>query len=209
MQNTIGKILEKVVARRVTRFLEDKKLLPDGLGSYRPGRDTCYNAATLAHAVAEGFQDKEETVVVAIDLEDAYNRVSYDKMMDLLLNLGLDPWLIRWIAEALMTRKVALKSGKWVSDVQEISPGLPQGSALSPVLFNIYTAKIASAGICETGRTLTFADDITVYEQGNNRVETAKRIQRKLDTLAVWCEEHDAVINPSKAHSYGAHSTTG
>ena len=61
MQNTFGKILEKVVAKRVTAHLEDKKLLPDGLGSYRPGRETCVNTATLAYDVYEGFQSKEES----------------------------------------------------------------------------------------------------------------------------------------------------
>ena len=199
MQNTVGKILEKIVARRITWYLEQNQLLPGGLGSYRPGRDTCVNTATLAHDVFEGFQDKHETVIAAIDLEDAYNRVSYKKLMDILLELNLDPWLLRWTAEALLIRKVALRNGKWVSEVTEIAPGLPQGSALSPVLFNIYTSQIASSGAYETGRVLTFADDVTIYEQGRDRLSTAKRLQTRLDKLAEWCKEHSAVINPAKA----------
>ena len=199
MQNTVGKILEKVVASRLTQHLERERLLPDGLGSYRPGRDTCVNTATLAQDVFEGFQEKKETIIAAIDLEDAYNRVSYDTLMDTLLELDLDPWLLRWIAEALLKRKVALRSGKWVSDIAEIAPGLPQGSALSPVLFNIYTSKVASTGVCGSGRVLTFADDVTVYEQGKDRLNTTRRLQRKLDTVAEWCRKHSAIINPSKA----------
>ena len=178
----------------------DNHFLLGGLGSYyRPGRDTCINTATLAHDVFEGFQDKHETVIAAIDLEDAYNRVSYKKLMDILLELNLDPWLLRWTAEALLIRKVALRNGKWVSEVTEIAPGLPQGSALSPVLFNIYTSQIASSGAYETGRVLTFADDVTIYEQGRDRLSTAKRLQTRLDKLAEWCKEHSAVINPAKA----------
>ena len=47
----------------------DNHFLLGGLGSYyRPGRDTCINTATLAHDVFEGFQDKHETVIAAIDL---------------------------------------------------------------------------------------------------------------------------------------------
>ena len=199
MQNTVGKVLEKVIARRVMQHLENNNLLPDGLGSYRPGRDTCVNTATLAYDIYEGFQQKEETVIAAIDLEDAYNRVDYDKLMDSLLDLNIDPWIMRWIAEALMSRKVALRSGVWVSDVKEISPGLPQGSALSPVLFNVYTAKIASTGTHDTGRVLSFADDVTAYERGSDRLETVKCLQGKLDTLAKWCSDYSAVINPSKA----------
>ena len=40
MQNTVGKLLEKVVARRLALQLEDEGLLPPTLGSYRTGKDT-------------------------------------------------------------------------------------------------------------------------------------------------------------------------
>ena len=200
MQNIYGKILEKIVASRLARHLEVKKLLPDGLGSYRPGKDTCINTSVLAYDVYEGFQNKEETVIAAIDLEDAYNRVDYNKLMDmLLLEMEVDPWMTRWIATALFERKVALKCGRWVSDPVSIAPGLPQGSALSPVLFNIYTSSIARIGEGHSGRTLTFADDVTVYEKGKDRLAAGKALQNRLDGVAKWCDEHNAVINPSKA----------
>ena len=51
--------------------LEEKDLLPPTLGSYRRGKDTWMNAAVLASDVYDGFERGEETVVVALDLEDA------------------------------------------------------------------------------------------------------------------------------------------
>ncbi|XP_012940510.1 uncharacterized protein LOC106012342 [Aplysia californica] len=70
MQNTYGKILEKIVAKRLR---------------------------------------KEETAMAAIDLEDAYNRVDYGKLKDLLMEMDVDPWLVQWTPEALFERKVALR----------------------------------------------------------------------------------------------------
>lgn len=199
MQNTYGKILEKIVAKRLANYLEREKLLPDGLGSYRPGKDTCTNTAVLAFDVFEGFQRKEETVMAAIDLEDAYNRVDYGKLMDLLMEMNVDPWLVQWISEALFERKVALRSGRWMSDPVEIASGLPQGSALSPVLFNIYTSKIARIDVSGAGRILTFADDVMVYGQGRDRLAVGRMLQDGLNRVADWCEEYNAVINPEKA----------
>ena len=51
MQNTVGKLLEKIVARRLAIQLEDNDLLPATLGSYRRGKDTWANAAVLASDV--------------------------------------------------------------------------------------------------------------------------------------------------------------
>ena len=41
MQNTVGKILEKIVAKRLASQLENDNLLPSTHGSYKTGKDTC------------------------------------------------------------------------------------------------------------------------------------------------------------------------
>ena len=178
MQNTIGKLLEKIVARRLARELEEKELLPPTLGSYRTGKDTWMNAAVLAADVYEGFERKEETIVIALDLEDAYNRVQYDVLMRTLARLDVSPFLVMWIGAALLERKVALRIGRWTSEIETIAPRLPQGSALSPVLFNVYTMGITSNQLEGPGRTLSFADDVLVYRSVRNKEEISESAQR-------------------------------
>ena len=151
------------MARRISSQLESKKLLPNGFVSYRPGHDSTINASVMAYDIYRGFQNKEETVIAAIDLEDAYKRVDYEERVHKMMDTELDPFLVRWVASTMLPRKFALKCKIWTSDPQNISPGLPQVSSLSPVLFNIYTTELADdkGG---TGRTLTFADDVKAYE---------------------------------------------
>lgn len=198
MQNTYGKILEKIVAGRISAHLEKKSLLPNELGSYRPHRETAVNVAVMAYDIYEGFQQRKETVVTALDLEDAYNRVDYERLIDLLLKFDVDIWLVRWVAVALLERKMALRQGAWTSDPISISPGLPQGSPLSPVLFNVYTAQVTMHQK-ESGRVLSFADDIMAYEHGDDRLQMARNMEKRLHSVVKWCDQNEAIINPSKA----------
>ena len=153
----------------------------------------------LAYEIYEAFQRKDDTVVAAIDLEDAYNRVDFVQLVRYLLEFDVNIWIVCWIAASLMVRKVVLKSGRWMSDPVDITPGLPQGSPLSPVLFNIYTSKIASNEDFRPGGILTFADDITVYEEGKDWIEMARSLEERLQEVARWCEDHKAAVNPAKA----------
>ena len=68
----------------------------------------------------DSFERGEETMLVALDLDDAYNRVSY-KVLHRLLNLEIDPTLIICIGAALLKREVALHLGTWASDIIEIA----------------------------------------------------------------------------------------
>ena len=199
MQNTVGKLLEKVVARRLANQLENDNLLPSTLGSYRTGKDTWANAAVLASDIYDAFERKEETLVVALDLEDAYNRVDFTILMRTLVNMKIDPYITLWIGKALLKRKVALRVGLWTSEVKTITPGLPQGSALSPVLFNVYTVGITSNQLEAPGRTLSFADDVLVYRHGRDRQTIVASVQEELNRLDDWCVEHKGKIHPDKA----------
>ena len=92
-----------------------------------------------------------------------------------------------------------VSNGTWTSEVKEITPGLPQGSALSPVFFNIYTVGITSNQLEGPGRTLSFADDVLSYRQGKDRQKTAASLQQELNRLDDWCEEHNGKLHPDKA----------
>ena len=92
-----------------------------------------------------------------------------------------------------------LKCGSWALQPYTINPGLPQGSPLSPVLFNVYTLSITGECEIQGGRTLSYADDILVYSQGRDREMIAREVQSELERIEGWCVESGALVNPTKA----------
>ena len=61
MQNTTGKLMERILARKLAQDLERRNVLPSNQGGYRAGKTTWENAARFAYDVHEGFQRKEQT----------------------------------------------------------------------------------------------------------------------------------------------------
>uniref|UniRef100_A0A0B7BRJ4 Reverse transcriptase domain-containing protein n=2 Tax=Arion vulgaris TaxID=1028688 RepID=A0A0B7BRJ4_9EUPU len=179
--------------------METNGLFPSTLGGYRPGKDTWCNAAVFAYDAYEGFQMGMETAAAAIDLQDAYNNVSYTLLMQLLMDMQVETRLVKWIAAALFERTLSMRCGSWASQPQQVLMSLPQGSPLSPVLFNVYTVGVTSTQRVGVGRTMSYADDILVYRMGKDRNEIASALQCELNRIGDWCNEFKANVNPAKA----------
>ena len=201
MQNTTGKLMERIVARKLAQDLERRNVLPPNQGGYRAGKSTWENAARFAYDVYEGFQRKEQTLAVAIDLEDAYNRVQFKLLMELLRQYGVSLTLTRWLAAALQERKVAMRLGNWISTPQQLTMGLPQGSPLSPVLYNVNTKGLADLNSNGLSRVLTLADDGLIYKTSSDISTAVTAVQEQLEKVSHWCHETESEINPSKAQA--------
>ena len=76
--------------------------------------------------------------------------------------------------------------------------GLPQGSPLSPVLFNVYTKGLADLSQNGHSKILTRADDGLMYKTSKDSQEAAEAVQYQLDSVSKWCHDTGSLINPDK-----------
>lgn len=117
--------MEKIISKRLAWQLEKKNLLPETVEGYRPNWETSENVAVAAFETCEAFQRKEETLMVVLDIENAYNRVQYSMLLLIMLEMGIEMWVIKWTGSAEFSRIIAPKCKTWTSQPIQIFSGTP------------------------------------------------------------------------------------
>ncbi|GFW86190.1 putative RNA-directed DNA polymerase from transposon X-element [Trichonephila clavipes] len=109
--------------------------------------------------------------------------------------------MLMWIRNFISQRFSAVRFGNAISSFKQSETGLPQGTVISPILFNIFINDLpdllASDGLTNTA---LFADDLAIW------CSTPKRDQSKLNTtlnltlerLHLWCIENNMTVNLKK-----------
>jgi len=147
------KLLERLLYNRIQPLIEDH--LPTEQGGFRKQRSCCDQVLALTTHIEVGFQNRLKTGVAFLDLSAAYDTVWKDGLIHKLYNTIPNGNVVKLIEGMLSNRKFRVFVGERNSKFRILNDGLPQGSVLSPLLFNLYTSDLPTT----QGRKFMYADD--------------------------------------------------
>ena len=108
---------------------------------FRPMHSTTTALLPLSTAIAVGFNQRKpatRTAALAIDFAKAFDSVDHPTLLRKLLDAPLHPNIVRWLFCYLRGRKAACRYLTATASFRVIHSGVPQGSVISPCLFNYF-----------------------------------------------------------------------
>ena len=160
------KIVEKMIKERLQWFTEKHRILPPFISGFRQGRSATDNIVYLENIIQKTINNKGVTIVVFLDIAQAYDTVIIEGLLFKLATCGIKGKMLKILHNYLTDRSFQVRVSSHLSETKSLHKGLPQGSILSPLLFNLMMSDIPTndhVGI------LTYADDIAIFMSGSNK----------------------------------------
>ena len=193
-----SKLLEKVMATRLCKFLESHSLLYKHQYGFRKGHATIHPIIHFLNHIAQSNDkpNKELTIGLFLDLSKAFDTVSHDILLKKLNRYGIRGIANDWFRSYLSERVQYTSIGKHVSTRKLSTCGVPQGSILGPLLFLIYINDLHNATELNI---LTFADDTTAFMSHKCPNELVRKTNVELRKIYEWCCVNKLSLNTKKS----------
>ena len=141
---------------------------------------------------------KPNALVITIDLEKAFELCNSEVILHILTKKGIKGRLLQWVRDFLRGRTSQTLLHGCLSSSQAFENGTPQGSSLSPLLFNLVMEEVLTIPHGADTYLCSFADDLTIVIVGRTALEDARHALRLMESK---CEELGLKINVKKTEA--------
>ena len=195
--SSINKILEKVMCKRLTDFLEKQKIIFKYQFGFRKKHSTIQAVIEIVDNIIEYIEKGFLVAGVYLDLSKAFDCVDHEILLYKLHHYGIRGDTHRWLQDYLSNRKQFTHVNGTDSKLQTVNIGVPQGSVLGPLLFIVYVNDIAAATGADQVRL--FADDSNIFVADKDPAVLKNKMVDKMCHLNLWFTSNKMTNNVSKA----------
>jgi len=192
----ISKIFEKLYAIQIGEHME--KYFSNYLCGFRKGISTQHCLLVMVEKLKSAIDKHEKCGTLLTDLSKAFDCVKHDLLIAKLHAYNFDYGALTLIRSYLSNRKQRTKINSSFSSWHEIFAGVPQGSNLGPLLFNIYINDIFF--IIKNVDIANFADDSSPYTSKKNMVDVIHILEEESNKIHKWYMLNYLKPNADKYH---------
>ena len=194
---TFSKILEKCIHRQITAYIEEKNLLAPLQFGFRKKVSVEDAVLFFTESVQQEIQDGKIVHAVLLDLSKAFDSLSHEILLSKLKSLGFSFSAINFINSFLSDRMQQVSLNGVKSDWIELKQGVPEGTILGPLLFNLYVNDLTGQ-ITEDARIIQYADDCLLFCSHQDPDIALQCLQTNILKLESYFKSHRLNLNGSK-----------
>ena len=182
LTSCLCRLFESILSEKILSHLLSNNLLSSKQFGFLPNRSSSSQLLSCLQKWSTSFSNNLSTNILYTDIRKAFDSVCHSKLINTLHAYKLHSSVVNWISNFLTDRyqQVAIKES--LSSPVHAFSGVPQGSIIGPILFNIYYNDVTD---CETylgdsGSIMLYADDAKVFSTD------PKKLQDSLDFVDTW-----------------------
>ena len=191
---SVSKIFEKIMFSQLNTHFE--LIFNSLLCGFRKGYDTQHAILNLLQIWQKSLDKGEIVGTILMDLSKAYDCIPHDLLIAKLAAYGLSEQGLKFMYSYLNGRKHRVKVNDSLSEWLDMKLGVPQGSILGPLLFNIFINDIfffiIASGICN------FADDNSLHASGTSLEIVITKLKIDIKNILEWFRFNSMAANPGK-----------
>ena len=193
LQNTILKLIEKIILIFLQNEIEKKKLFNEFQFGFRKKFSTQNNLFILKTLINFHKFNRFPSFLLFVDIQKAFDSVDHTILIKKLILNNFNNYLIILIKKLITEKKIKIYYNNQKKEIKSTN-GLPQGSILSLILFNFYLFDLEEKLNLKKGEKIIFyADDICIITYSR------KRIKKIILNLKEWLILNKLIINKEKS----------
>lgn len=200
LSSVLAKLAEHLVKNRLEWYIESKGLLSQSQYGFRKGKSTMDSLSIITTDIRIAFSNNESVLAAFLDIKSAYDNVILPILKQKLITLHIPAFIINFVINMLSERSIHVSQGNDMAAKSRLLwKGLPQGSVLSPLLYNIYTYDLeSSVTAVDNFSILQYADDLLFYVSGRSIAKLCSSLSYSLTLLKTWLDNNGLTLSVNK-----------
>ena len=178
--------------------LHIEQYLSPYLFGYRKGHSTEQCLLAMIEMWRKALDNRKVAGAILTDLSKAFDCLSHDLLIAKLEVYGFNKSALVFIYDYLKNRKQRTKVNGSYSTWKELLHGVPHGSILGPLLFNIFINDITF--FLDKAKLANYADDNSTYTIEHNILDLLKSLENETSIVLNWFKINEMKSNSDKCH---------